>query len=203
MEITRNLVTLNMNDTLNDITQYKAKAMKLRRQVVTANINIDDIITYSIIYGLDHNYDAYKLMAQDKMDRGELGGPDAIIQGLTNSGEVITGARNIRGSEILPNGKYSYRVHSVNKPTCEHCGKVGHTKEECFDLNPHLLEEFRAKRKAKRDEEKNQSQDQHASIKANKVVRLRDVMTQAKHLNQGKQLSLDQLKKIVNSAIEL
>lgn len=204
MEIIRNLVTLNMNDTLNDITQYKAKAMELRRQVMTANIDIDDIITYSIIYGLDHNYDAYKLMAQDKMDRGELGGPDAIIQGLTNSGEVITGTRNIRGSELQSNGKYAYRINSTNKPTCEHCGKGGHTKEECFDLNPHLLEEFRAKRKAKRDEEKNNTQNnQRAITKTNKVVRLCDVMTQAKNLNQGQQLSLDQLKTIVNSATDL
>ena len=200
MEIIRNLVTLNMNDTMNDVTQYKTKAMELKRQVTAAESKVDDIITYSIIYGLDHNYDAYKLMAQDKMDRGVLGGSDDVINSLTNSGEVLTGARNIRGSELMANGKYARRVKS--NQICEHCHKKGHTKDECFDLHPHLLAEFKERRKARKENDSNNSDTHMPTTKANKVS-LRDIMTKAKTSNQGQQFTIEQLKALVNSATEL
>lgn len=41
---------------------------------------------------------------------------------------------------------------------CNHCGKIEHPQEESFELHPNLLEEFRARRKAKKEEERNDTQ---------------------------------------------
>lgn len=206
MEIIRDLTSLNMNEHMNEITAYKARALELWRQMKVCNITAADVATYSVIYGLDHNYDAYKLMAQDKMDRGVLGSPDEVIQGLTNAGECIQGARNISGSYKLPSGKYikEHEVHRAKSQVmCEHCHKSGHTKDQCFDLHPEILEDFKARRKAKKGADGDSKLDLSIPNVATKAVKLRDAMMTAKNMNQGKELTLNQIKTLVNSATEL
>ena len=62
MDIIRNLVQINMNNEGLDMYAYKSKCMKLSRQIKESEIKIEDVIIYSVLYGLDERFEAYKLI---------------------------------------------------------------------------------------------------------------------------------------------
>ena len=197
MDLVRQLVSIHMDQYSHEMPRYKSACMELSRRVKQADISIDDVIIYSVLYGLDESYDAYKLITQDKIDQGTVLKPEDIIGNLTNSSEVLTHARHLQSAapiDVLPNGKYSGTANRTStgrpKSVCEHCEREGHVKKFCWDLHPELAPAYR---KAIADAGLPES--------TSRKVSLREVLQNAQS-NQGTKMSFEQVKEAVAKATQ-
>ena len=146
MEIVRQLVTLNMDDYQHEMRRYKSACMELSRRVKEAQLSIDDVIIYSVLYGLDESYDAYKIITQDKLDSGTALEVVDVIGNLTNSSEVLTQARHLQQSGPIDvdraTGRMSGCARTERKDVCTYCKKDGHNANNCWRKNPEMTPEW-------------------------------------------------------------
>ena len=208
MELVRQLVTLSMDNYHHEMPKYKAACMELSRRVKEAKLSIEDVIIYSVLFGLDENYDAYKLITQDKIDQGNVVRAEDIIENLTNSSEVLSNARNIQSYapiNVDSYGKYhSGKANHTRKSglKCEHCGKTGHAQDGCFELHPEKAPKW-WKMKQENDNGEasgNPSLKDQVNGKSAKVS-LKTELESMK--NSGANMTIDKVRAAVNRATEL
>ena len=75
-----------------NMQSYRTKCTELVRKIKEQSIPVEEILiyTYSMLYGLGPEYDAYKLIVQDKIDNKMKPTVESIIESFTNSKEVLT-----------------------------------------------------------------------------------------------------------------
>ena len=61
MDLVCQLVSIHMDQYSHEMPRYKSACMELSRRVKQADISIEDVIIYSVLYGLGESYDAYKM----------------------------------------------------------------------------------------------------------------------------------------------
>jgi len=100
-------------------------------------VAVEEILIYSVLYGLGEEYDAYKLIVQDKIDNNVPITAENLIDNLTNSSEVMTHAaqREARCDRI--NNK-----HLHGKSICPYCKLKGHKEDKCYFKYPDKAPEW-------------------------------------------------------------
>ena len=110
-----------------NMQSYRTKCMELVRKIKEQSISVEEILIYSVLYGLGPEYDAYKLIVQDKIDNKMKPTVESIIESFTNSKEVLTYANELDGKT------QAYRIQQGqnkdrHKPKCAYCSMEGTKK---------------------------------------------------------------------------
>ena len=126
-----------------NMQSYRTKCMELVRKIKEQSISVEEILIYSVLYGLGPEYGAYKLIVQDKIDNKMKPTVESLIESFTNSKEVLTYANELDGKTqayhiCIQQGQNKDR----HKPKCAYCPMEGHIEDKCFFKYPKNAQEW-------------------------------------------------------------